>query len=113
MTVRIEGFVVEQTRITSAETVLTVTARLSGPAAGLELRGRLTGPFCEGQQTIAVAYPFQPMGSEESSVTARVVVPEPNVWTPAAPFRYDGIAELVAAGAVVDRRTFVVHLKAK
>jgi hypothetical protein len=113
VTVRIEELVVEQTRITSAEAVLTVTARLSGPAAGLELRGRLTGPYHNDRHTIAVAYPLQPARSEESTASARIVVPEPNVWTPAAPFRYDGIAELLAAGAVVDRRTFVVHLKAK
>lgn len=99
MTRSVRSVTVEQTKVTPAEAVVTVRVEADGP-----VRGKLVGPFLPGVTTVAVAYPFRPTGDNPLTLTA--VVPEPNLWTPATPFRYDGTVE---AGG--ERVTFAVELR--
>jgi hypothetical protein len=41
------------------------------------------------------------------------VVPEPNLWSADAPFRYDGRVEVWSGGRRVEEREFAVELRAK
>jgi hypothetical protein len=102
---------VEPVRVSVAEAELLVRVELDEPAVGAEVRGRLAGPRCEGVSTVEVAYPLRPAGVSDTAVSLRAVIPEPNPWTPAAPFRYEGRAELWADGQKVDERAFAVELR--
>jgi hypothetical protein len=49
------------------------------------------GPRCPGVSTVEVAYRLIPMAGEPG--TYRVLIPEPNFWSPEHPFRYEGPVE--------------------
>jgi len=109
---RITNVTVEPVRVSAAEAELLVRVELDGPAAGAEVRGKLVGPRCEGVSTVEVAYPLRPVpAASDTAVSLRAVIPEPNPWTPAAPFRYDGRVELWQNGMRVDSRPFAVELR--
>lgn len=95
----IRSVMVEPTKVTPAEAVVTVRVEADGP-----VRGRLVGPYLPGTTTVAVAYPLRPRSDDPLTLTA--VIPEPNLWTPTAPFRYDGSVE-----ADGERVTFAVELR--
>ena len=61
-----------------------------------EIRGRVVGPRCPSHSTIEVAYSLQQLSHNEktSSLTMRVVIPEPSLWKPDAPFLYHAHMEL-------------------
>jgi hypothetical protein len=80
-----------------AEAEIRITTRLTDLHAKLELRGRLMGPRCPYATTVEVAYPLRPLPTsraKEDAVEARVIIPEPNLWEPQAPFIYAGPVEL-------------------
>jgi hypothetical protein len=85
-------------RLSAAEAEVWVTAELDAVTPATELRGRLTGPRCPGVTTVEVAYPLRPVpraeGEPASALTVRAVIPEPNLWTEATPFVYEGRLEL-------------------
>jgi hypothetical protein len=108
---RIRRVTVEPVRVSSAEAVLLVRVELDSPAEGVELRGTLVGPRCEGVSAVEVAYPLRPEPGE--GLVLRVVVPEPNLWSAATPFRYEGRVEAWAGGARADSRVFAVELRGK
>jgi len=103
---RICRVTVEPVRVTTASAELRVVVECDGPAAGAELRGRLVGPRCQGVSTVEVAYPLRQEGP-----AFRVVIPEPNMWSAAAPFRYDGRVEVWVGNERVDDHTFAVELR--
>jgi hypothetical protein len=75
-----------------------------------QVRARLVGPTCPYAATVEVAYPLREHRREYEStgipgVHARAVVPEPNLWTPAAPFLYRAVIELWQRGERCDRRS--------
>ena len=108
----IRNLSVEPLRVSPAEAVLRVRVELDGPADGVELRGVLVGPRCPGVSTVEIAYPLRPAdGDSPLSLTA--VIPEPNLWSAAAPFRYDGRVEVWAGGARAEVREFAVELRAR
>jgi hypothetical protein len=76
-----------------------------------ELRGRLMGPRCPGVSTIEIAYPLRPLSAEGNTLTARVLIPEPNLWTEATPFVYEGPVELWQDGQCCDATRVTVGLK--
>src|SRR4051812_39075184 len=100
----IRAVTAEPVRVSFAEAEVVVRVELDGPAAGAEVRGKLVGPMCPGVSTVEVAYPLRPVPGD-SGLSLRAVVPEPNLWTPAAPFRYEARVELWADGARVDAAT--------
>jgi hypothetical protein len=80
---------------------------LRADIAGAELRGRLAGPRCPYSSTIEIAYPIRPPvrsgPMSRQIITGRVVIPEPSLWDPIAPFLYQGIIELVVGGEALMR----------
>ena len=112
MTPRLTELVVEQPRVTPTEAVVVVRAGLDGPPGGVEVRGKLVGPRRPGVATVEVAYPLRPV-SGDAPVSLRAVIPEPNLWTPDVPFRYDGTVELWRDGEKLNARPFTVELRAK
>jgi hypothetical protein len=103
----IRSLTVEPVRVNPAEAVVAVRVELTEPAEAVEVRGRLVGPKCEGVTTVEVAYPLRP-APETDGATLRAVIPEPNLWSPTAPFRYDGRVDVWAGGRPVEVREFAV-----
>src|SRR4051812_10969773 len=69
--------------------------------AEAKLAGRLYGPRCPGTETIEIAYPIRAIPSEPARPqrrSARIVIPEPNLWETQTPFTYVGTVE-VCTGA--------------
>jgi hypothetical protein len=110
VTPRILSATAKTVRVTAAEAVVAVRVELDGPPAGAELRGKLVGPRRPGVTTVEVAYPLRPAPGDP--LTLRAVVPEPNLWTPEAPFRYDGTVKLWRDGEKLDAKPFAVELRA-
>jgi hypothetical protein len=82
-------------RLTPAEAELRFLVTLAGPAAGLQVRGRLMGPRCPYASTVEVAYPLRELEREQNhagstSILLRSVIPEPSMWDPESPFLYSG-----------------------
>src|SRR6478736_1274472 len=100
----IRSITVEPLRVSAAEAELLVHIEVDDCASGVEVRGRLVGPRCEGVSTVEVAYRLRPAEVRDTTVSLRVTIPEPNVWTPAAPFRYDGLVEIRQNGVKADAR---------
>ena len=108
----IRAVTVEPVRVSPAEAVLLVHIELDAPLPGAEPRGKLVGPRRPGVSTVEIAYTLQPLPAASDTVLSlRAVVPEPNLWSAAAPFRYDGRAEVWAGGACVAAEPFAVELR--
>jgi hypothetical protein len=99
------------TRLDPAEAELTITVVPDAPAADEELRGRLMGPRNLFAETVEIAYPIKPLPHKDDLPRARVIIPEPNFWTPETPFLYLGPLELWQAGQCADRRQIVHGLR--
>jgi hypothetical protein len=113
MTPRIWGLTTEPTRVTTAEAVITVTVDIEGPCVGAVIRGRLVGPRCPGVTTVEVAYPLRdirPAG--DNRFTGVITIPEPNLWTEAQRFRYEGWVELWLGEQRVDEFPFGFQYRA-
>jgi hypothetical protein len=109
---RIRVITVEPVRVSPAEAVLLVHVELDAPLPGAEVRGKLVGPRCPGVSTVEIAYPLRPLpATSDTALSLRAVVPEPNLWTAATPYRYDGRAEVWAGGARVAAEAFAVELR--
>jgi hypothetical protein len=102
-------------RLSLAEAEVWITAELETVTPTTELRGKLVGPRCPGVTTIEVAYPLlplpQPDGQSPNTVTARIVIPEPNLWTKEMPYFYEGTVELWQDGQCRDTARLSVGLK--
>jgi hypothetical protein len=85
-------------RLSPTEAEVQVAFRCRSVVASPELRGRLMGPRCPYAETIEIAYPVRPLREQPSpeTVVGRVVIPEPSLWDPVAPFLYQGPVELWA-----------------
>jgi hypothetical protein len=75
--------------------------------AGVEVRGRLMGPRCPGVSTVEVAYRLRPLEGQEH----QVLIPEPNLWAPEHPFRYEGPAEFWQHGELLGQITVSIALR--
>ena len=60
MTLYIRCITIEPRRLTQAEADLLILIELSGPANGIQARGKLIGPKCPGSTTVEVAYTLTP-----------------------------------------------------
>ena len=77
----------------------------------MEVRGRVVGPRCPGVTTLEVAYPLRPLPKPEgsaTSITMRIVIPDPLGWQPERPYVYEGAVELWQDGQKVDERALRV-----
>jgi beta-galactosidase/beta-glucuronidase len=91
-----------------AEVWLVVEAESVTPIT--HVRGRVLGPHCPGISTIEVAYPLQPLPNDHS-LTRRVVIPDPNLWSPDKPFMYTAIVELWQDNRRCDERELEIGLR--
>ena len=104
----------EVRRLSAAEAEVWVMAAVDAVTPATELRGKVTGPRCPGVTTIELAYPLRPVPTPASAaantLVARVIIPEPNLWTQATPFLYEGRLELWQDGGCCDTATVAVGL---
>jgi hypothetical protein len=108
----IRDITVEPVHITPAGAELIVRVSLDEPTTGAEVRGTLVGPRCEGISTVEVAYPLRPASGTGGAIsTLRALIPEPNLWSPTARFRYDGRVEVWRDGIRLTARPFAVELR--
>ena len=100
-----------QTRIHSLDpTCADVRIEFDGLPTGVEVRGRLMGPRCPGVSTVEVAYHLRRLGPE-SPATYQVLIPEPNLWAPEHPFRYEGPVEFWQNGELTGKLTVSLGLR--
>jgi hypothetical protein len=109
----VRSLTVEPVRVSPAEAVVVVRVEVEPAADGVEVRGRLVGPRREGVSTVEVAYPLRPEPDGDDGLSLRAVIPEPNLWSADAPFRYDGRLEVWAGGRRAEVREFTVELRTK
>ena len=69
--------------------------------------GRLMGPRCPGVSTVEVAYRLRHLDGGEY----QVMIPEPNLWAPEHPFRYEGPLEFRRDGELVGHVDISVGLR--
>jgi hypothetical protein len=101
-------------RLSPAEAEVWISVEPETVTPGTELRGKLTGPRCPGVTTVEVAYPLlpiPPVAMQANTVAARVVIPEPNLWTEATPFLYTAHTELWEQGERADIASLSVGLR--
>ena len=98
-------------RLSAVEAEVWLRVEAERVTATTELRGRLHGPRCPGVTTVEVAYSLQPLAGSADSLAARVVIPEPNLWTEKTPFTYEGTVELWEEGQCRDRTEVSLGLK--
>lgn len=100
-------------RLDAAVAELLVHAEFAAdPGSNVELRGRLMGPRRPGVATIEVAYPLRPVPAAlPTRRSARVVIPDPNLWEPNTPFVYWGPAEVWQGGQKTGECTVEVGLR--
>lgn len=102
-------------RLSAAEADVWLFVEMEQLTPGAELRGKVTGPRCPGVTTVEVAYPLRALpGSAETpgkTLCARVLVPEPNLWTEATPFIYHVRLELWENGQCADMAILPLGLK--
>lgn len=77
--------------------------------ADIEVRGRLMGPRCPGVGTVEIAYWLKRL--PEQADTYQVLIPEPNMWSPEQPFRYEGPVEFWRTGELVGEVSVSIGLR--
>ncbi|MCE9531510.1 MAG: hypothetical protein K8T89_10375 [Planctomycetes bacterium] len=109
-------FTIEQKRLSSAEAELWVIVHVDELKSSLEIRGQLSGPKCPNVQTVQIAYPIKgihPKQDEKNVLIGRIIIPEPNVWSPEMPFVYEGTVELWEDEKRIGDKPVRLALKAK
>jgi beta-galactosidase/beta-glucuronidase len=98
-------------RATTAVAEFVVRVQLDGPAAGCVVEGTVTGPRRDGVSTVELSYPMTVTDVGDTAVTLRCVIPEPNLWTPDAPYRYGWTITAEREGEEMDQRVGGLVLK--
>jgi hypothetical protein len=102
MTNRILDAVVLNHRLDPIETELRIFVKTAQLTAATEIRGKLVGPRSVFASTVEIAYPMREIARTDH-IELRVLIPEPNWWSPQSPFLYAGALELLQDGVVCDR----------
>lgn len=110
---KIASLSVDLVRADAAVAEFRVRAALDGRAAGARMTGRVVGPRCTDITTIEISYPLSVVGTDDDMVTLSGVIPEPNLWTPAAPFVYEASVEVRIDGQFADRRSCMLAFRGK
>lgn len=113
MTHRITSISIAPRFLSPMEAELIVRVCIEPSSDRVEIRGRLVGPTSLHASTIEVAYPLHPLPGPAvfGPLARRVVIPEPSLWSPATPFLYRGIIELVEDGRALDRVELVTGVR--
>jgi hypothetical protein len=102
---KITQLTVEQKRLSTAEAELWVFVHVERSDDATEIRGCLVGPKCVSAETVQINYPLKRIRSDDHATNVllgRILIPEPNLWTPETPFVYEGNVELWHEGKVAD-----------
>jgi hypothetical protein len=101
---KIVQLTVEQKRLSTAEAELWVVVHVEERDVTTEMRGSLVGPRCAKAETVQIAYPLKSIERPGfgHALVGRIIIPEPNCWTPEMPFVYEGSVELWQAGKCVE-----------
>ena len=92
---------------------VTAQVRLSAPAedgCGVELEVREHAPQGDGRVVARAGGPLAGPGPG-TTIELSAVVPDPRLWSPAAPFRYDVLVHLLDGDTVVDGVTVTTGLR--
>jgi hypothetical protein len=112
---RIRRTNVQVRRLSPVEAEIWISADLDRVTPSTALGGKMAGPRCPEVSTLEVAYPLQPFSPSEAQaanrLAVRVLIPEPNLWTEAMPFVYEGAVELWQDGECCDRAPVSVAFK--
>ena len=111
MSNRILRTTLHQKRLSTAVAELWIVVEVERVTPTTELRGRLSGPKCPGSETVQIAYPLRMLPSTGEALVARILIPEPNLWTAETPFVYEGTVELWQDGELHDRAVVVTGFK--
>ena len=114
MSNRIRNSRIKIRRLSPAEAEVWIVVEPERLTPNTDLRGKVTGPRCPGVTTVEIAYPFQPFrrgDGQDNTLTARVLIPEPNLWTEATPFVYNARLELWEQGELAEVANLSVGLK--
>jgi hypothetical protein len=104
---------IEPGRTSPASAEFVIRVKLDGPASACVVGGRVVGPRAEGRTTVEVAYPLRAVEVSDTAVSLRCVIPEPNLWTPDAPFGYAWSVEVRVNAERTDERTGTVVFPAR
>ena len=113
---RIFSLSFEVVRATPAVAEFLARVELDAPLADAEVTGHVVGPRRTGVSTVEVSYPMtvaEASGPSGPGVTLRCVIPEPNLWTQEAPFRYEVTVELRASGERLDARSGAIAFRGR
>ena len=75
MSNRILRTTLQQKRLSIAEAELWIHVEVEQITAGIELRGRFTGPKCPGIETVQIAYPLRPLPRSDTGISAPSLFP--------------------------------------
>jgi hypothetical protein len=102
----------EIVRLTSAIAELLIHADFGSDAGEVALAGKLMGPRCPGAETIEIAYALRGLPvTATHRRSARVVIPEPNLWEVNTPYTYWGMVEIHIDNKPVAAHPIEVGLK--
>lgn len=80
-------------------------------AVGMQLKGFVAGPQCEGRTTVEIPYTIYPRETDSTGeVVGRALIPEPCIWSEEAPFEYLARLELWKDEKVVEKDGFKFQL---
>jgi len=102
---KIQQVMVQQKRLSSAEAELLVFVSVDSIEDSTALHGGLVGPTCPGVETVQISYPLKPVASEgdkRNMLAGRIIIPDPNLWSPKQPLVYEGTVELWQGGKCVE-----------
>ena len=101
----------EIVRATPAVAEFLARVQLDGPAESATVIGSAAGPHCPGISTVEVVYPMTVAEVGANEVSLRCVIPEPNLWTPRAPFEYSVSINLMVGDELADSRNGTIILR--
>src|SRR5262245_58790699 len=110
---RIDSIEVLDHSLNSAEAEIWVNVVPARRIATTEIRGRFVGPRCASRSTVEVAYPLRQRTATPvaaATLTMRVVIPDPSLWTTEHPLEYDGQIALWQDGQRCDVRQVTLRL---
>lgn len=102
----------EVVRLTSAVAELLIHADFETDPGDVTLTGSLMGPRCPGAETIEIAYALKPLPRAAAHRrSARVVIPEPNLWEADSPFTYWGTVETRQGDQSIETRSLEIGVR--
>jgi len=110
---KITSLTVEMVRADTSVAQFLVRLTLDGSVTDCTLQGSVVGPRCPGITTVEIAYPLVLVETNEANASLKGVIPEPNLWTPEAPFVYEMTVDVRLGDRKTDMRTSIIALRGR